>query len=304
MSVPHYDQILKEFCRRLGTDDWKHVFSGAGLRIGQTELQLHHDAEAAPDLICARVFLGPVPSEKQEVVWHRILVDNFNVGRDGRLIFGLTPGEAHVVLTLQHSLSALMTSDAVIDWIQTTVEHSCVYWNALISQDPIDAPYGLLQKWKRVPTTQQPLDSHSYQCLIEDFCRTAGIEQRDALIQTGALKVKGIPMALRYDNVYAADRVEIRIDLGFPSELPQKQLWQGLLLNNFLLGRTGRVAFFVQPKTGHVVLAMQQELTAEATGSVLIALLTDLADEAHCYWSDVQAMLINLEGATPIGVRA
>lgn len=276
-------------CAHLGLSDAETLLGTGLLRVGGRDLILHHDEASDPGVMHARLDLGQAAPERQEWLWHRLLVSNFSWGDGGVLGFGLTPEENRVVLTVQRAFSAETSGAEAADWLRRIVVCAEAYWSALAAGHSIADIRSLLPLRHAADASRANTPGPvNWDYLMDGFCSHAGLIERDQFLRDGTLEVAGINMLLRHDaNI--PSRFEVRIDLGRDPDLQRDKLWQGLLFNNFILGLNGRALFGLQPDHEHVVLALQQDLLSDTSPADIAELLAAMSANAGTFWERTRA---------------
>jgi hypothetical protein len=282
----------------LGLADAASLCDTRLLRVGGHGLLLHHDEVADPNTLRARLDVGLAPAEQQDWLWHRLLLTNFEWGGHGTLGWSLTPEDTRVILTVSRAVDGQTDGAELATWLRQVVACAEAYWTALRSGRPVAEIGALLPLIHAARhTSSAASDRRTLVSLIEDFCDHVGFPERQQLLDNGLLEADGVNMQLHASN--ASGRFEVRTDLGICAELEREKLWRGLLWNNFFHALKDRTLFSVYPghDHDHVVLAQQQDISAEMGAEALADLLHAAARNAKCFWEQVHAEIARTSAA-------
>lgn len=132
-----------------------------------------------------------------------------------------------------------------------------------------------------------------YQKLIHDFCEIANLKDPLGLFDNGQIQIDGIDMLLYYDEEFAPNLLQIRVDLEEPPKLEASPdaFLKALLVSNYVVGMGGVFVFGINPMDGHVILTVQQSINDETTGSDLLRTLKSTATQATDVWQKLSGEL-------------
>lgn len=131
-----------------------------------------------------------------------------------------------------------------------------------------------------------PADHHR---LLHQLCDALGLDGVATRRRTGRLTVDGLELALAFDAPNAADRLQVRLDLGTAAAHEREWLWYRLLVSNYEWGADGRLCWSLTPGDNRTVLTAQHPFDALTTGVEVAQWLRQLVVCAPAHWQALRS---------------
>ncbi|HVK95962.1 MAG TPA: CesT family type III secretion system chaperone [Noviherbaspirillum sp.] len=132
--------------------------------------------------------------------------------------------------------------------------------------------------------------------LISDYCRLAGLDAADQIVQGAPLNVDGVLFALKHDDSKDPGLVYVYCDLGPVPKENAREIYRTLLTTNMALHATTNQAVMVSPATGRILLGRDFNLDT-TTAKQFDEALGAMADVA-LRWRGEKSIAIDTHVAT------
>lgn len=294
MKTSDFHRLLADMCAQLGLGKGKGLQNAIQLRVGGHDMLLQHDESHHPNALQARVDLGPVPENKREWGWFRLLTSNHRWGANGVVGWSLAPQGNHVTMTVLHPFDPFTTAAEVVLWLHTLEAAAQLHWELLLSESGMP-DIALLTSLACPSRPFSAENTAPWVEAVDALCASLNTMQRDALLADGfAFEMGGMPMLLRHDAAVPG-QFQVHVNLGLEIAGTREQLWQGLLWNNFLMGTGGRMLFSAHPMKDLILLTFQQDIPLSPDGDDFVTLLRSLAEHARNFWADARQTVARIQ---------
>ena len=133
MTSEQYQQLLQELARVSGLADASALLTSGHLRVGDLNLQLHHEPRYDERLLQVRALLGKIPPQEHVTIAMALLEANYVGGYGGECVFSVLPDSQDVVLTIKIRLPAAVTAQDLWQSLSDIARYASRMWEQITS---------------------------------------------------------------------------------------------------------------------------------------------------------------------------